>query len=253
MRDKIIAGNWKMNTTVEEGKSLVKGVMNLVSYNDVVGKKIVFGVPFISLTTIADLVSNKPGYFVSSQNISSFENGAYTGETSAEMLSAAHIDMAIIGHSERREYFGETSAILAQKVDRALEKEIVPIYCCGEVLTDRKNGKFKEVIQNQIEEGLFHLTMDEFSKVIIAYEPVWAIGTGETASPEQAEEVHSFIREIIAKKYSDELAQNCPILYGGSMKPSNAKELVSMPNIDGGLIGGASLKAEDFAEIIKSV
>jgi triosephosphate isomerase len=252
MRDTIIAGNWKMNTTVEEGKMLVKEVINGVLPEDLNGKKVVFGVPFISLTSIKDMVKDKTGFYVAAQNISSFGNGAYTGETSGEMLSSSHIDMAIIGHSERREYFAETNSVLAQKVKQALHYGITPIYCCGEVLEDRKNGKFKEIILQQIEEGLFGLSESEFSKVIIAYEPVWAIGTGETASPEQAEEVHSFIRSEIARKYSDEIAQNCPILYGGSMKPSNAKELVSMPNIDGGLIGGASLKAEDFIQIIKS-
>ena len=253
MRYKIVAGNWKMNTTLAEGKELVSEVLELIKDTDLTGKKVVFGTPFISLTSIAKIVGDKPDVFVASQNISSYDSGAYTGETSATMLESAGVKMAIIGHSERREYFGETNEILAVKVDKALGKDLVPIYCCGEVLEDRKNGNFKAVVKSQVEEGLFHLSTEQFSKVVVAYEPVWAIGTGETASPDQAQEAHEFIRGLIESKYGIETANNTSILYGGSMKPSNANELIGMPDIDGGLIGGASLKAADFVGIINAM
>lgn len=253
MRNNIVAGNWKMNTTPIEGVALVSEVLDLIKDIDLNHKKVVFGTPMVSITSVASVVGDTPNVHVASQNISSYNNGAYTGETSAEMLEASGATMAIIGHSERREYFNETNETLAVKVNKSLEKGIVPIYCCGEVLEDRKNETFQSVIQKQIEEGLFHLDSEGMSKVVVAYEPVWAIGTGETASPQQAQDVHQFIRGLVAHKYGAELANEMSILYGGSMKPSNAKELISMADIDGGLVGGASLNAKDFVGIIKAM
>jgi len=253
MRDKIVAGNWKMNTTPQEGVALVCEVLHLINDIDLTGKKVVFGTPYVSLMAVAGSVGDTENVFVASQNISSYDSGAYTGEISASMIKATGAKMAIIGHSERREYFNETNDVLAVKVDKALGANLTPIYCCGEVLDDRKSGNFKAVVKSQIEEGLFHLGTVEFSQVVIAYEPVWAIGTGETASPEQAQEVHEYIRGLIANQYGQNVADNTSILYGGSMKPGNANELIGMPDIDGGLIGGASLKAEDFVGIIKAM
>jgi len=253
MRYKIIAGNWKMNTTPKEGVALVCEVMEMIKDIDLSGKKVVFGTPFVSLMAVASSVGDTDGVYVSSQNISSFDKGAYTGETSATMIKESGAKMAIIGHSERREYFNETNKVLATKVDKALGADLVPIYCCGEVLELRKNNTYESFIQTQIQEGLFHLNAVDFSKVIIAYEPVWAIGTGETATPEQAQDVHAFIRGLVANKYGAAIADGLSILYGGSMKPTNAKELIGMPDIDGGLIGGASLKAQDFVGIIKAM
>ncbi|MGB0390853.1 MAG: triose-phosphate isomerase [Salibacteraceae bacterium] len=253
MRNKIVAGNWKMNTTPIEGVALVSDVLSQIKGVDLTHTKVVFGAPMVSITSVASVVGDTPNIHVSSQNISSFNKGAYTGETSAEMLKAAGATMVIIGHSERREYFNEHNDVLAIKVDKALGADLTPIYCCGEVLEDRKNGNYEFVLKSQIEEGLFHLSENEIKKVVIAYEPVWAIGTGETATPEQAQEAHLFIRNLISKKYGKDVSESISILYGGSMKPGNAAELVGMPDIDGGLIGGASLQAEDFVSIIKAV
>ncbi len=253
MRNKIVAGNWKMNTTPVEGIALVSEVLEAIKNIDLEHKKVVFGVPAVSITSVASVIGDTSNVYVASQNVSSYDSGAYTGEISAAMLVASGAAMAIIGHSERREYFNETNEVLAVKVDKVLDKGVVAIYCCGEVLEERKNGTFETVIQNQIEEGLFHLSEDQMKNVVIAYEPVWAIGTGETASPEQAQAVHAFIRRLVANKYGAELAENTSVLYGGSMKPGNAKELMGMADIDGGLVGGASLKSSDFVEIIKAM
>lgn len=253
MRNRIVAGNWKMNTTPVEGVALVSEVLDAIKGIELTNKKVVFGVPSISITSVTSVVGDISNVHVAAQNVSAFDSGAYTGEISASMLQGAGATMAIIGHSERREYFKETNEVLAVKVNKVLEKGIVPIYCCGEVLEERKNGTFETEIQKQIEKGLFHLTSDQMKNVVIAYEPVWAIGTGETASPQQAQEVHAFIRGLVANKFGIELAENLSILYGGSMKPTNAKELIQMPDIDGGLVGGASLKSADFVEIIKAM
>ncbi|MFT4753981.1 MAG: triosephosphate isomerase [Salibacteraceae bacterium] len=253
MRNKIVAGNWKMNTTPIEGIALVSEVLDLLKDFDLSGKKVVFGTPMVSIAAVASLIGQSSNIQVASQNISSFDNGAYTGETSADMLVAVGATMAIIGHSERREYFNETNRVLATKVSKALAKELTPIYCCGEVLKDRQNGTYESFIKAQVEEGLFHLNPEQMSSIVIAYEPVWAIGTGETATPEQAQEVHSFIRNLIVSKYGFEIADNMSILYGGSMKPANAKKLMSKDDIDGGLIGGASLKSKDFFSIIQAM
>lgn len=253
MRNKIVAGNWKMNTTPSEGVALVNSVLALIKDVDLTNKKVVFGAPFVSLVGVANATMNTSGVAVASQNVSSFDNGAYTGEISAKMVKATGAEMVIIGHSERREYFNETNEVLAIKVDKSLAEELLPIYCCGEVLEERNNNTYEQVLSTQIKDGLFHLTPEDFSKVVIAYEPVWAIGTGETATPSQAQDVHAFIRNLVKEKYGIEISNYLSILYGGSMKPANAKDLMSMNDIDGGLIGGAALKAEDFVGIIKAM
>jgi triosephosphate isomerase len=189
---------------------------------------------------------------VGAQNMSQHESGAYTGEISGAMLSSMDVDYCIIGHSERRKYFGETNDVLAAKVNQALKHRVLPIYCCGEVLAEREAGNHFDVVKEQIEQGLFHLDADQFDDVIIAYEPVWAIGTGVNASPEQAQEMHAFIRNLVATKYGETLAQDTTILYGGSCNSGNARELFAQKDVDGGLIGGASLKAEEFIVIANS-
>lgn len=253
MRNKIVAGNWKMNTTPAEGKALVLDVLKRISNFDLSNKLVVFGAPMVSLTTISKVVGDQHSVYVASQNVSEHDHGAYTGETSAKMVAGTGAKMAIIGHSERREYFLETNALLALKVDQSMSQNLIPIYCCGEVLEDRMDGTYNNVIKTQVEEGLFHLNAEAFKMVVIAYEPVWAIGTGETATPEQAQEVHAFIRGLVADKYGAQIADDLSILYGGSMKPGNASQLMDMNDIDGGLIGGAALKADDFVEIIKAM
>jgi triosephosphate isomerase len=253
MRSKIVAGNWKMNTTLNEGVALVNQVIEGLADVNLGPNKVVFGAPFVSLSEVSKVAHGVKGVYISAQNMSEQEAGAYTGDISAEMLNAIDVHMAIIGHSERREYHGETNALLAQKVSRAVVNNITAIYCCGEVLEERKNNSFKAVITQQITEGLFHLTAQQMAHVVIAYEPVWAIGTGETATPEQAQEAHAIIRNLLTQKYGEEVANSTSILYGGSMKPANAAELMNQPDIDGGLVGGASLKADMFLDIIKAM
>lgn len=251
MRKKIVAGNWKMNTDINEGLALAKDVSKLI--DDLDYDTSLFGTivapPFTHLYAISQVLSPKIG--LAAQNIAAFEKGAYTGEISVTMAKSVGADYAILGHSERRKYFAETNSDLLTKVNLCLKSDITPIFCIGEVLEQRNAGKHFDIVKQQISEVLFELSKDDFEKIIIAYEPVWAIGTGVTASPEQAEEIHSFIRKLIAEKYGDKTAENTTILYGGSCKPSNAEGLFSQPNIDGGLIGGASLKATDFVEIMK--
>ena len=196
--------------------------------------------------------ANDSYFMVGAQNVATEEKGAYTGEVSAEMLESMEIDYCIVGHSERRAYYGETDKTVAAKVDRLLAHNLKPIVCVGEVLEEREAGKQLDVVKRQVEEGLFHLTPEQMKEVVIAYEPVWAIGTGKTATPEQAQEIHAHIRSLLAAKYGKEVAEEISILYGGSCKPGNAKELFACPDIDGGLIGGASLKAEDFIAIALS-
>ena len=208
--------------------------------------------PSLYLELGTDLAAGKQ-LFIGAQNVSEYDKGAYTGEISASMLESVETDYCIIGHSERRQYFYETDEGLSQKVNKLLSHDIIPIFCCGELLPDREGNLHMDVVSKQLENGLFHLGEKDFHKVVIAYEPVWAIGTGKTASPEQAQEMHAFIRALVAKKYSSETASLCQILYGGSCNAENAKVLFSQPDVDGGLIGGASLKAKDFATIIRSV
>ncbi|MBS2213252.1 triose-phosphate isomerase [Carboxylicivirga mesophila] len=248
MRQNIVAGNWKMNNTLEEGVALAKEVNEILKANKP-NCQVVLGAPFIHLTEVVKTVDAEL-VGVAAQNCSDKVSGAYTGEVSASMVKSTGAQYVILGHSERRAYYGETNAILKEKTDLTLANGLTPIFCIGEVLEERESGKHFEVVKEQIEEALFHLSAEEFGKVVLAYEPVWAIGTGKTASPEQAQEIHAFIRQTLANKYGAEVANETSILYGGSCKPSNAKELFANPDVDGGLIGGASLKAEDFHGII---
>lgn len=249
MRKNIVAGNWKMNKCFDEADELVSGIMDLLEEKEL-GKNtlMILCPPFPYLEMCTDY-SNDSYFTIGAQNVNDNDRGAYTGEVSAEMLKSMEVEYCIVGHSERRAYYGETDAIVARKVDQLLKNDIRPIVCCGEVLEEREANKQFDVVRRQITDGLFHLTAEQFANVVIAYEPVWAIGTGKTATPEQAQEIHAFIRGLIAEKYGNEVADNTSILYGGSCKPSNAKELFANPDVDGGLIGGASLKAEDFVNI----
>ena len=250
MRRKIVAGNWKMNTTVAEGvqlaKDLVAGLAEVPA--DV---NLIIAPPFTHLAPVAEVISGS-GIALSAQNCADEAKGAYTGEVSAAMIAGLGCQYTILGHSERRQYYGETSEKLVKKIRLALENGLSPIFCVGEKLEERNAGKHFEVVGTQIAEVLFQLSELEASKVIIAYEPVWAIGTGVTATSAQAEEIHAFIRGTLAGQFGEEFADKVSILYGGSCKPSNAKELFACPDIDGGLIGGAALKADDFIGIATS-
>ena len=250
MRKNIVAGNWKMNKSLAEGVQLAKDVNVAVETAGVLQCDVVIAPPFLHLTEISKVVGNKVS--VSAQNCAAEASGAFTGEVSAAMLQSAGIPYVIIGHSERRTYYGETDAILAKKVIQALANGLKPIFCIGEELSQRDSGKHFDVVRQQIEDGLFHLSADDFSKLVIAYEPVWAIGTGRTATTEQAQEMHAFIRKMIAGKYGKEIANDTTIQYGGSCNENNARELFACPDIDGGLIGGASLVAEKFIKIVTS-
>ena len=246
MRKNIVAGNWKMNTTLQEGVQLAKEVNDALKAENV-NCDVVICVPFTHLASINNVIDSKLG--LGAENCADHAKGAYTGETSAAMVASTGAKYVLLGHSERRQYYGETSETLREKVALALENGLTPIFCIGEVLEEREAGKQNEVVRAQVEEGLFNLSAEDFSKIILAYEPVWAIGTGKTATADQAEEIHAYIRSVIAGKYGQEVADNTSILYGGSCKPSNAKELFAKPDVDGGLIGGASLKCADFMGI----
>jgi triosephosphate isomerase len=249
MRQKIVAGNWKCNTNLQEGIELAKAVDSVVAAEGAEDVVVVLGTPFTHLTSVVAAVNNKR-IGVASQNCAAEAKGAYTGEVSAAMVKSTGAEYAIIGHSERREYYGETSEILNKKVALALENELTPIYCCGEALDIREAGTHNEFVVNQLEETVFKLSAEDFKKIVIAYEPIWAIGTGVTATAAQAQDMHANIRAAIAEKFGNEIAEETSILYGGSCKPSNAKELFANKDVDGGLIGGASLEAEDFLGII---
>ncbi len=252
MRKKIVAGNWKMNNSLNEGLKLTTEIVNMVA-DEVRGDvKVILAPPFVHLTQVKNLIKGADKIQLAAQNCSDHASGAYTGEISASMLQSAGVAYVIIGHSERREYFYESNMQLAKKVDLALENGLTPIFCCGETLEIRESGNYEAFICNQIKESLFHLSAEEFGKIVIAYEPIWAIGTGKTASSQQAQEVHAALRKYIATQYGDVIANNLSILYGGSCKPDNAKELFACADVDGGLIGGASLKSRDFTDIIKS-
>jgi len=252
MRLKIVAGNWKMNTSIREAETLIKNTLEL-SPDEFADQVTIFAVPFPYLTLAAQLINNSKGFAVAAQNCSSFEKGAYTGEVSAAMLAGMGISYCLVGHSERRTLFNETSATLLDKVKLLLQNGIRPIWCCGENLEMRNNKRYFEVVSAQLDQEIFKLNKAEFSNVIIAYEPVWAIGTGLTASPLQAQEMHQFIRNEIAQKYDREIADHTTILYGGSCNAENSKELFSLADVDGGLIGGASLQAESFVKLISSM
>ena len=252
MRKHIVAGNWKMNCTFTEADELINGIMEKLEKTELPRETLLIVCPPFPYLEMTTDYANDSYFLVGAQNVSDQEKGAYTGEVSAEMLESMELDYCIVGHSERRGYYGETDKIVAAKVDKLLAHGLKPIVCVGEVLEEREAGKQLEVVKRQVEEGLFHLTPEQMMEVVIAYEPVWAIGTGKTATPEQAQEIHAHIRSLLTAKYGKELADEISILYGGSCKPSNAKELFACPDIDGGLIGGASLKADDFVAIAQS-
>ena len=249
MRKKIVAGNWKMNTLPQEGVALAKGV---AAGKGEVCDSVNFIVcpPFTHLQSVVETLKGT-NIAVGAQDCATETKGAYTGEVSAEMIAALGCEYVILGHSERRQYYGETSETLNKKMARAYENNLIPIYCVGENLEEREANRHFEVCKQQLEEVVFNLTEEQFKKLVIAYEPVWAIGTGKTATAEQAEEIHAYIREVLRSKFGA-AAEECAILYGGSCKPSNAGEIFSKENVDGGLIGGAALKAEDFLGIGKA-
>jgi triosephosphate isomerase len=251
MRKKIVAGNWKCNTTVSEGVALAKQVSDLVAERGAKEVVVVLGTPFTHLTSVVAAI-DQSRVSVAAQNCAAEPKGAYTGEVSVSMIQSAGAKFVIIGHSERREYYHETSETLNKKVALALAQGLTPIYCCGEALQIREAGTENAFVQNQLIETIFNLSAEDFGKIVIAYEPIWAIGTGRTASSQQAQDMLAFIRQLIAEKYNQTIADECSILYGGSCSASNAKELFGQSDIDGGLIGGASLKAEDFLAIINA-
>lgn len=250
MRKKIVAGNWKMNTNLQEGVALAKEINEALK---AVQPKcdVIIAVPFTHLASI-NAVIDPAKLGLGAENCANHKSGAYTGEVSAPMVASTGATYVILGHSERRQYYGETSEILKEKVALALENNLTPIFCIGEVLEERENGTYNEVVKKQIEEALFNLSAEDFGKIILAYEPVWAIGTGKTATDDQAEDMHAFIRGVIADRYGKEVAENTSILYGGSCKPSNAPQLFAKPDVDGGLIGGASLECGSFMGIVNA-
>ena len=248
MRKKIVAGNWKMNTLLKDGMELAKSVEKLEKEKSS-DALVIIAPPFTHLSEVRQLIENVK---LSAQDCASQPSGAYTGEVSPEMLVSSGVEYVIIGHSERRAYYNEDNELLNKKVKLALSAGLKPIYCCGEVLEERETGKLFDVVKEQLKVGLKDLTTDEISQVIIAYEPVWAIGTGVVASPDQAQEMHKFIRDLLVELFDAQVAEEMSILYGGSCKPSNAEVLFANPDVDGGLIGGASLNAEDFIAIVNS-
>ena len=248
MRKNIVAGNWKMNKTLQEGISFAKELKDVLE-NEQTNCEVVICSPFIHLAALSTILEvTKIG--VGAENCADKVSGAYTGEVSAAMVASTGAKYVILGHSERRAYYGETTGILKEKVKLALDNDLTPIFCIGEVLEEREANKQNEVVYTQLAESLFELSAEDFSKIVLAYEPVWAIGTGKTATSAQAQEMHAYIRSIIVEKYGNEIADATSILYGGSCNPSNAKELFSNPDVDGGLIGGASLKVNDFKGVI---
>ncbi|MDQ3190118.1 MAG: triose-phosphate isomerase [Bacteroidota bacterium] len=254
MREKIVAGNWKMNTTLNTGVELLKEVIEKTKASKTQNSadRVIIAPPFTHLSRFAELINKSEGIYLAAQNCSSSDSGAFTGEVSAEMIKSAGADYVIIGHSERREHFNEKGEELANKIDLALENDLIAIFCCGESLQQREAEHYFKTISQQIESSLFHLKAESFSQIIIAYEPVWAIGSGKSASAEQAQEMHAHIRKVIEQKFGNEISEKLVILYGGSCKPCNASELFGNKDVDGGLIGGASLKADDFNSIINS-
>jgi triosephosphate isomerase len=251
MRKKIVAGNWKMNLDYNEGLSLFSEIINMFKDEATGKQQAVICSPFIHLHSLAHLAKGYTNIAVGAQNAHQADSGAYTGEISAKMIKSVGAEYVILGHSERRQYFGESNELLAKKTDTALKNDLKPIFCIGETLQEREANQHFDIIKSQLVEGVFHLNETEFAKLVIAYEPVWAIGTGVTASSEQAQEIHAFIRKEIAAKYNQQVADATTILYGGSCNPKNAPELFAQPDIDGGLIGGASLKSRDFIDIVK--
>ncbi|MFZ1496653.1 MAG: triose-phosphate isomerase [Saprospiraceae bacterium] len=248
-RKKIVAGNWKMNKNYEEANYLIFRIVESIAASDTI---VVIAPPFINLKAAYNVIHSMPIFKLGAQNCYINDYGAFTGEISVPMLQSVGVQYVIVGHSERREYFSETNNIIAQKIDTLLQHNMTPIFCCGEPSAIRDQNSQRAYVEKQLQESLFHLSSEQVEKVVIAYEPIWAIGTGKTATSAQAQEMHQDIRKMLSAKYSDATAQKISILYGGSCKPSNAKELFAQPDVDGGLIGGASLVAEDFAAIVKA-
>lgn len=250
MRKKIVAGNWKMHKNASQTKELLSELIAKVPSNT--EAQVIVAPTFVNLAAAVNQLENS-NIEVAAQNVHQAEGGAFTGEITADMLKSVGVNNVILGHSERRAIFHETDALIASKVDTALEHDMTVIFCFGEELKDRQSGNHFNIVENQLKDGLFQTKASDWEKIVLAYEPVWAIGTGETASPEQAQEMHEFIREIVRKTYGSDVAENVSILYGGSVKPDNAKEIFSKPDVDGGLIGGASLKADDFVAIVTAI
>ncbi|MCU7550280.1 triose-phosphate isomerase [Chitinophagaceae bacterium LB-8] len=252
MRKQIAAANWKMNLTIQQGETLLNDVLG-ASIELTSNQQAIFAVPFPYLLMVKEKIAGKNNYFVAAQNCYDKKSGAYTGEVSVEMLQSIGIQYCVLGHSERREYFNESNKMLADKLNLCLQYGITPIFCCGEPLPVREQNGQNEFVKLQLEESLFHLSSEEITKIVIAYEPIWAIGTGKTATTEQAQEMHQYLRSAIADKYGKEVADSISILYGGSVKANNAVELFASPDVDGGLVGGASLNANEFIQIIKAL
>jgi triosephosphate isomerase len=252
MRNQIAAANWKMNLTFQQGEKLLDDIL-AANIKLKPHQRTIFAVPFPYLLMTRSEVEEEKNYYAAAQNCYHKENGAFTGEISAEMLHSLAIPYCIVGHSERREYFNETNAMLAEKLNLCLDHFITPIFCCGEPLAIRETGTQNQFVQSQLRESLFHFGAEQITNIIIAYEPIWAIGTGKTATTAQAQEMHAFVRSTLAGQYGQAVADQVSILYGGSVKANNAKELFGCPDVDGGLVGGASLIAQDFIEIIKAL
>ena len=252
MRKQIAAANWKMNLTYKQAETLLDEIL-AAGLEPSPNQQVLFSVPFPYLIMANSEVAEETSYFIAAQNCSDKKSGAYTGEVSAEMLQSIGIKYCVIGHSERRDYFNESNQMLAEKVNLCLKHEIIPVFCCGEALSVREQETQNSFVQTQLEESLFHLSPEQIQNIIIAYEPIWAIGTGRTASTQQAQEMHHHLRSVLAGRYGQEVADNISILYGGSVKGANAVELFSSPDVDGGLVGGASLQATEFQQIIKAL
>lgn len=251
MRKKIVAGNWKMNLDYNEGISLFSEILNMIRDEKKGEQTVVICSPFIHLNSLAQLAgSGLVG--IGAQNCHQEDSGAFTGEISAKMIRSTGAAYVLVGHSERRQYFAENNELLSKKTISALKNQLTPIFCIGETLDERNNGSYYQVLETQLAEGLFNLEENDFRRVVLAYEPVWAIGTGLTATPEQAQDIHAFIRSKIEARYGMSVADDTTILYGGSCNPSNAAQLFAQKDIDGGLIGGASLKSRDFTDIVKT-
>lgn len=250
MRKKIVAGNWKMNNDIAQTEALLDELLDKRPKDTTA--KIVVAPTFVNLQAAVKQAAGS-NIIVAAQNMHQAESGAYTGEISVNMLKSIKVNTVILGHSERRAYFGETNSLLAEKVTTALKHNLTVIFCFGEELADRQSANHFNIVESQLREGLFHISESDWSSIVIAYEPVWAIGTGETASPEQAQEMHAFIRNLVRQNVSETVAENTSILYGGSVKPDNAREIFSKTDVDGGLIGGAALKADDFLAIVNAI
>jgi triosephosphate isomerase (TIM) len=250
MRKKIVAGNWKMHKNAAQTKELLNELLTQIPAETTA--QVIVAPTYINLASAVENLTHS-NISVAAQNLHQAESGAFTGEISADMIKSVGVNTVILGHSERRAIFNETDAIIASKVNTALKHDLTVIFCFGEELKDRQSGNHFNIVENQLKDGLFHIEAKDFEKIVLAYEPVWAIGTGETASPEQAQDMHEFIRETVRKAFNSDIAEDLTILYGGSVKPDNAKEIFSKPDVDGGLIGGAALNAKDFISIVTAI